>query len=272
MNKINEIVKKVIMLLLVSLRIPDSIACLILFITDGKEVLVANHEDWYASDAEVTFVPASKGKFGMIYFDFASEGTAQGGMNTAGLFFDGTATPRAPYPENQRKKDCNCYIWTKILQECATVEQAIQYAKTYRIPEIERVHVLFADSAGHSAIIGVYDGKLQVKRNSHNDKFSHQLLTNFNITNPSYGGEKPCKRFQMADAMLKTDSSATIQNLTNILSKTHQDSLTVYSNIYNLTKKEVYVFSKRNFSRPLRIDINNELSKGKHSILVTQLK
>src|SRR5690348_14665012 len=102
-----------IMLLLVSLKLPEAFACLILFITDGREVLVANHEDWYASDAEVTFVPASKEKLGMVYFDFASEGTAQGGMNTAGLFFDGTATPRAAYPDNNRKKECKGYIWTK---------------------------------------------------------------------------------------------------------------------------------------------------------------
>jgi len=263
--------KKVIMLLLVSLKIPDGLACLILFITDGKEVLVANHEDWYASDAEVTFVPASPGKFGMVYFDFASEGTAQGGMNTAGLFFDGTATPKASYPDNSLKKNCNCYIWTKILEECSTVEQAIQYAKTYRIPEIERVHVLFADSSGHSAIIGVYDGKLQVTRNPQSAKGSHQVLTNFNITDPSYGGELPCRRFQTAEAMLKSDSSATVENLTKILSKTHQDSLTVYSNIYNLTKKKVYVFSKRNFTRSFRIDLEKELSKGKHSVLISQL-
>ena len=110
-------------------------ACLILFITDGKIVLVANHEDWYARDAEATFVPSHDNKLGMLYFDFASEKTAQGGMNTAGLFFDGTRTAYAPYPANNKKIDCSCYIWTKILGECSTVDQAIEYIEKYKIPE-----------------------------------------------------------------------------------------------------------------------------------------
>lgn len=259
--------KKILLLFLLSFNMVRVFACFILFITDGKEVLVANHEDWYAQDAEVTFIPPVDKKFGMLYFDFASEGTAQGGMNTAGLFFDGTATPKISYPANQSKKDCRCYIWTRILEECATVEQAINYVQQYRIPEIEQVHVLFADSLGHSAIIGVYGGKLQVHRNKKN----YQLLTNFNITNPSYGGEPVCRRFTTAEAMLKKDSSATVENLKNILSKTHQEKLTVYSNIYNLSKKEVYVYSKINFTNAVKINLVEELKKGKHSIAIDQL-
>ena len=98
--------KKLVLIALLSLNVPYSFGCLILFIKEGKNVFVANHEDWYAQDAEITFIPAAKGQLGMMYFDFISEGTAQGGMNTAGLFFDGTATPRAVYKENQLKEDC----------------------------------------------------------------------------------------------------------------------------------------------------------------------
>lgn len=259
--------KKLMLTILLSLNIFYVFACMILFITDGKEILVANHEDWYDQDAEVTFIPAGDNKLGILYFDFASEGTAQGGMNTAGLFFDGTATPRSPYPANQSKKDCYCYIWKKILQECATIEQAIKCLEQYRVPEIDRIHVLFADSLGHSAIAGVYNGKLQVHRN----KKRYQLLTNFNITNPSNGGEQECRRFKMAETMLKTDSSATVENLRNILSETHQGKLTVYSNIYNLSNREVYIYSQVNFNRVARINLAEELKKGKHSVAISDL-
>jgi choloylglycine hydrolase len=259
--------KKGLLSLFLLLNIHTVFGCLILFITNGKEVFVANHEDWYAQDAEVTFIPATGNKKGMLYFDFASEGTAQGGMNTAGLFFDGTATPKAPYPANQSKKDCNCYIWTKILEECTTVEEAIKYVQEFMIPEIEQIHVLFADSLGHSAIIGVYEGKLQVHRNTHN----YQLLTNFNITNPAYGGEPVCRRYTTAEAMLKADSSASVENLKAILAKTHQENLTVYSNIYNLTRREVYVYSKTNFTARVKLNLDEELKKGKHAVLIAQL-
>jgi predicted choloylglycine hydrolase len=254
--------KKTILIGIFCLPLFRCLGCLILFLTDGKQVFVANHEDWYAQDAEVTFIPATPESMGMLYFDFVSEGTAQGGMNTAGLFFDGTATPEAAYPANKSKKDCKCYIWKTILQNCTTVEEAIRYVEQYRIPELERVHIMFADKQGHSAIIGVYDGRLQIHRNNK----QYQLLTNFNITNPSYGGEPNCSRFSTAEQRLKKDSSATLENMRDILSQTHQGELTVYSNIYDLTKGEVYVYSKTNFLKGIRFNLAAELKKGKHSI------
>ncbi|MES1214733.1 MAG: hypothetical protein ABUT20_04375, partial [Bacteroidota bacterium] len=119
--------KRILLTIGLLCSLADVFGCLILFITDGKTILVGNHEDWYAQDAEVTFIPAAGKKYGMIYLDFASEKTAQGGMNTAGLFFDGTRTPFAPYNENDSKEDCKCYIWKKILEECATVDEAVNY-------------------------------------------------------------------------------------------------------------------------------------------------
>lgn len=242
-------------------------ACLILFITDGRNILIANHEDWYANDAEVSFVPAEGKGYGMLYFDFASEKTAQGGLNTAGLFFDGTRTPFAPYPANQSKPDCHCYIWKKILAECSTAEQALSYIRKYRVPEIEDVHILLADRTGNSIVIGIYNDSLQVHRRRKN----YQLLTNFNLTNPSYGDEPACTRFAKADSMLSADSAATVDNLEKILSQTHQGALTVYSNIYNLMTGEVYIYQKANFRKKVKLNLANELKKGKHVVRIAAL-
>ena len=250
--------------------LPTAFGCFIMFLTDGKNILVGNHEDWYARDAEISFIPANGKKMGMVYFDFASEKTAQGGMNTAGLFFDGTRTPNAPYADNNNKKDCRCYIWTKILEECSTVEQAIGYLKKYKIPELEDIHIMFADRLGHSAVAGVYNGELQV----HQRKGNYQLLTNFNPSNPSYGGEAFCTRYAAADSMLRADSSATIENIQKIFTKTHQEDLTIYSNIYNLSTGEVYIYSlytRNNFTNKIKMKLVDELKKGRHSILLTTL-
>ena len=262
--------KKVIITLGFFCFFSSAFGCFIMFLTDGKTVLVANHEDWYARDAEVTFIPASGKKYGMLYFDFASEGYAQGGMNTAGLFFDGTRTPNAPYPDNNTKQDCHCYIWKKILEECATVDQAIVYVQKYKISELEDIHVMFADKSGHSAVVGIYKEQLQIHRRTAN----YQLLTNFNLSNPSYGGEPVCQRYAAADSMIHLDSSVTINNVQKILSHTGQEELTVYSNIYNLTSGEVYVYSvytRRNFTKKVKINLVNELIKGKHSIRIKNL-
>lgn len=262
--------KKVILTVTATFLFSTGFSCLILFLTDGKNILVANHEDWYARDAEVTFVPASPKKFGMVYFDFASEKTAQGGMNTEGLFFDGTRTPNAKYPLNNQKKDCHCYIWTKILEECKTVDDAINYVQTYRVPELEDVHIMFADKYGNSAVIGVYNEQLQVHRRMGN----YQLLTNFNLSNPSYGGEPKCSRYATADSMLHVDSSATIANLEKIMSRTNQEDLTIYSNIYNLSTGDIYVYSlytRNNFTNKVKLNLATELKKGRHTLLIKKL-
>ncbi len=150
------------------------------------------------------------------------------------------------------------------------MDEAIAYVKKYRAPEMEDIHVMFADKKGNSVAIGVYDGTLQIHQRAGN----YQLLTNFNLPNPSYGGELKCMRFAAADSMLHIDSSATINNVQKILSQTNQDELTIYSNIYNLVTGEVYVYSlytRKNFTNKVKINLNNELKKGRHAIKVISL-
>ena len=158
-------------------------------------------------------------------------------------------------------------MWTKILAECSSVEQAISYLERYRIPEMDRVHIMFADSLGKSAVIGVYNGKLAIHKNSNR----YQLLTNFNLSLPNDNKERLCSRFNKAKSLLNEDSSATVTNLKKVLSKTHQEGLTVYSNIYNLTKREVLVYMKRDFTREVKINLSEELRKGKHSVRIFDL-
>lgn len=263
-------IKRILLSALTLLPVSAALGCFIMFLTDGKNILVANHEDWYARDAEVTFIPASGKKMGMVYVDFTSEKLAQGGMNTAGLFFDGTRTPNAPYQDNDKKKDCHCYIWTKILEECTTVDQAIEYIKKYKVPEIEDIHIMFADRKGNTAVVGIYKDSLRVHRRGRN----YQLLTNFNPANPSAGGEPFCTRYAAADSMLQLDSSATIDNVQKILAQTSQDALTIYSNIYNLTTGDMYIYSyytRNNFTRKVKLNLATELRKGRHSVPITQL-
>jgi len=242
-------------------------SCAIFVITDGETVLVGNHEDWYAQDAEITFTPVENGKYGTIIFDFASEGWAQGGMNTEGLFFDGTATPEVAISQED-KEDCDCYIWEKILADCANVEEAVAMVKKYKVPAFKAVHILLADKTGNSVIIGAYKGELFFE---YRDDEDFQVLTNFNIADATYGGEPLCTRFATAEMMLMENSAPTIENARQVLENTHQGELTVYSNIYDLTNGEVYVYSKTDFTKSHRFNLETALQKGKHSIAIAEL-
>ncbi len=235
-------------------------ACLILVLTTGNHVLVANHEDWPARDAEIVVHAPATGRYGFVGFAFASDGHLQGGLNTAGLFFDGTATPFVPLDFGQ-KPAFRGSIWQAALERCATVDEALDFLQRYRLPDLERVHITLADKGGASVVLGAYDGKVVIHKRAGR---SVQLLTNFNLSNPEYGNEPVCERYQTATTMLATDSSATLANATRILAQTHQGDLTAYSNVYDLTTGDVWTYQHRDFSRAVRLTVGQAIKKGSY--------
>jgi len=52
---------------------------------------------------------------------------------------------------------------------------------------------------------------------------------------------------------------------------THQNELTVYSNIYNLTSGEVYVYNRADFTKSAKFNLSAELKKGRHVVSIPSL-
>jgi hypothetical protein len=242
-------------------------ACFILFIRDGENILVANHEDWFASDGAVRIVPSSAGKYGSVIFTFASEGWAQGGMNEKGLFFDAARTPYQEITFENDKRKTDTYLWQMLLDKAATVREAIAIIKDYQVPELSEATIMLADAFGDAALIGVHDHKLDIR------PVTGQTLlqTNFNQWHPELGDEPTCWRFDAAQKHLIQSPEATIDNVSSILRKTHQDSLTVYSNVYDLKNKIVYTHNRRNFSNPIIIRLPEMFVHGDCLMLLDSL-
>ena len=242
-------------------------ACFILFVRDGENILVANHEDWFASDGAVRIIPPSPGKYGSVIFTFASEGWAQGGMNEKGLFFDAAHTPHQEITFENDKRKANAYVWQMLLDKAATVSEAIAIIKDYQLPELSEVTIMLADAFGDAALIGVHNHKLDIR------PVTGQTLlqTNFNQWHPELNDEPMCWRFDAAQKHLIQSPEATIDNMLSILRKTHQDSLTIYSNVYDLKNKIVYTYNRRNFSNPIIIRLSEMFIHGDCLLLLDSL-
>ena len=83
---------KILALTLLVLMFPTFIqACTVVIAWKGDRVWVGNNEDWFDLDAKYWYEPAGKKEtYDAVFFGFKGEGKfAQGGMNEAGLFFDG---------------------------------------------------------------------------------------------------------------------------------------------------------------------------------------
>ena len=231
-----------------------------------RSTLHEHDAEFFSCDARIKFVPAGKSQYGLVAFDFESEGLIQGGMNTEGLFFDGTATPFVPLDFTGKEEFKGTDFWLALLQTCRSVQDAINFIKKYKVPDLEKVHIFLADKSGQSVIVGAYDGVLTFTPRVGN----YQVLTNFNITDPEYGGEQPCPRYGKANEILVANGKATIETVKKVLENTTQGKLTVYSNIYDLNTGSVTIFSEADFSKSRTYNVSAELSNGPHATLITE--
>jgi len=248
-----------IVLLVLSLLFSYSAdACFILFLKDENNILVANHEDWFADDAAIKINPPLQGRYGSVIFTFLTEGWAQGGMNEKGLFFDAAQTPYQEISFGRDKTTPKNYPWQEILDKAATVREALEMLNRYALPELSEATVMLGDATGDAAIIGVHNNEMDIRPLDER----YLIQTNFNRWHPELNNEPKCERYQKAEQIVSGRSDVNVATMRTILEQTHQDSLTVYSNIYDLKNKTIYTYNKRNFSDAIITNIPDIFKYG----------
>jgi penicillin V acylase-like amidase (Ntn superfamily) len=108
-------------------------ACTVFLLTDGKQVLFCNNEDWINPNTRVWFVPAGPDYFGAVYVGF-DNGLCQGGMNTEGLAFDAVAGYKEIWEPSADQKPVRGLSTQRMLETCATVDAAIAFYQAHREP------------------------------------------------------------------------------------------------------------------------------------------
>jgi len=237
-----------------------SLPCTIFSVAHGRKVLVGNNEDAsYSFPDKMWFVPAIDRAHARICFGWYC--FAQGGMNDQGLFMDWAVTPNAGKKSDKPPFEGN--IVERVLANCATVEEAVTLFRKYAYPGND-AHFLIADRAGSSVVGEWIDGQFKPVRKSG----PYQLITNFLLSDPQRGNY-PCSRHATASKMLDNSGKVTVQDCAAMLKATSADWTdgdsrggTKYSNVFDLANREIYVYYRRNFDKPIRINLAKELRKG----------
>lgn len=219
---------------------------------DGT-MLACNNEDfsYSISNTMIVTAPGDRG-YGRICFYNLSY--IQGGMNEHGLFYDGASCPPSEIPNDSNKENLNFNLGDLVLAECASVDEVVEFFENYNIPNGFYDHLLFADSTGASAVFEWVEGELHIIHKSQNEKY--QVVTNFWLTNPSLGGY-PCERYNTVTDMLQSQTPS-LETCAAALNSTKQnwgEGGTLYSNIYNLSEKEIYVFNRGRMDEACMIDM-----------------
>lgn len=249
----------IIALITMSFLLTSSLyACTAFCISQGDSVLFGNNEDWKNPNTKVWYEPPEKGRYGRVYFGFDNF-RPQGGMNERGLVFDGFATTPNEVKNSLDKPVYEGNLLDKFMSECATVDEVLELLDKYNLKFMEPAMYFVADERGDSAII---EGDEVIRKQGR-----YQIITNF-YQSQVRNGEITCDRYRIADAMLKGTEEISVDLCKRILAATHNEGATptLYSNVYDIKNRVVYLYHFHNFQNEVRIDFNAELARGRHSV------
>ena len=235
---------------------PDQ-GCSVIYATDGELMLGGNNEDYYNPLTKVWFIPGEDGAFGRVYFGF-NDYHAQGGMNDQGLFFDGLGLEDTFPVATEGKEHYQGNLADRAMRECATVAcVADLFERTYA-HEAWWWQYLFGDTTGESAIIEA--GTIIRQRGG------YQVATNFSqSTTPPE--ESRCWRYRTATEILEGMETLSVEAMRDLLDAVHQSgpAYTLYSNVYDLKNRLVYLYLFYNYEDPVVLDLEEELARGYHA-------
>lgn len=248
----------------------NATACTIFSAIDKNgHVWAGNNEDnIFNFNPYLTVVPGSDSTFGYMFFTNTKRSNEfmQGGVNEAGLFYDGNSVPPSTYKDYDKKKDYpggNSAMLIYIMQKCKTAQEVIALFEKYRMPGLEGGQMHFADKYGSLGII-VADSMWITKAN-------YQVSTNYNLCHADKD-KKTCWRFQIAERILTTKEPG-LDSFREICDSTSQKKIasTIYTNIHDLNTGDIWFYFGMNFNNAYKTNIKDLLTKGKRSFPVYDL-
>ena len=249
--------------------------CTIFCFSKGESVFFGNNEDWKDPNTFLWVKPPSDSTLGVVYLGFENL-FPQGGINEKGLAFDANALPGIKLMEHpELLKPYQAIVNTYIMQKCATVEEAIEMARSYDWSQsfggILRGQFLLADASGSDE-----HGEIVFTRKPQGD--GYLISTNFNRAYPEnkFGSGK-CWRYNtasnMLDALMKEDNIS-VDLLVNILNAVHVQGKTLntlYSNIFDLQQGVIYLYYWHQFDHPVSIDVSECMASISEPVRIESL-
>jgi len=255
----------------------NALACTVFNCNRGNKVLVGNNEDWkYSTDVEIWFVSSTAKRYGRVCFGWNQLfffRQAQGGMNDQGLFFDWAMCPKSDPPKFSFKKKIAWFsLPDNLLAECATVDEAIAWLKQYHLSI--HSHIMLVDRSGNSAVVEWVDREFKILKK----KEDCQAITNFWLSHPALGNY-PCLRYNKVMEMIENGKKISVEDFTSILkivstylrTEDGNEYGTIYSNVYDLSNGDVYIYYKRDFENTIKVNLESELKKGNHTYKLRSL-
>jgi predicted choloylglycine hydrolase len=257
---------------------PRVTACSVVYYVDkhsGKIYVVNNEDYWYDVDAYIQIIPASRKHLARLWYGW--DHFAQGGVNEAGLFFDGALTPEQTIPDGYGSPKNN--LGDEILKRCRSVEEALLFLEELKIA-LTDAHMMIGDRTGNAVVLEWVDGQRKVIPVSNNKL----IMTNF-LLSDTLRGNFPCYRFESIETRLtqleETEEPATLKSVGNALGgaiqvpgkdKSGRVGGTLYTSFIDLSEMQFVLVYKLDNQKLTHLDLANEFaSKRKQKIKLQEL-
>jgi len=241
--------------------------CSVFTISKGDQVFFGGNDDYILPDSYYWVDPGSANQYGVIWI--GKPDNVQQGVNEKGLAYDANGLPRIevnPHSERERVGGDYSNYPIRIMHECATVEEVIEWVNSHQRHPYMHDQLQFADATGDAVIISAgKDGEIVFTRKPAGD--GYLVSTNFNVANPSNGFGYPCWRYDTASGQLQElvdqDNDLTAQDAASVLDAVHVEegsSWTIESMVADLPNGIVYLYYFHQFDKPLVLNVADELA------------
>lgn len=243
-------------------------------ITRHGRTLIGGHEDSWSINARVRFVNGREGELGAVYFSHYNGSPLrrmndQGGMNEAGLVFDGFAVPVSDLRPQRGKPIADIHaLVDKAMRTCRDVHEAAALFTGRNWGMLNGGMLFFCDRTGDYLVVEadtLFSGDA-----------STLALGNFRVSQCTDLDAVPIERYQRGRRMLATSPDTSLAWCTALLDSMHacRSKLgegTLYSFLADPANGRIHLFFYHDFTHRITYDLAAELAKGDHELEMASL-
>jgi hypothetical protein len=239
-------------------------------VTINGKTYLGNNEDSWRTGSRISFINAPAGKLGALYMSYGDM-FPQGGMNEAGLAFDGLTIYKEAIKINPLKKNVTNFseFVRGIMQNCKTVEDVIAYANRYNRHIIPNGELFFADKSGQYLIMEPDTMLL-----GNDDKY---IIANFCPSITPEHERLNWSRYRRGRGFINKHRSdnggeyclALVDTMHECREKLGDG--TMYSSVADLHEGSFSLYFYHDYTRVVKFNLANELAKGDRVIELTSL-
>jgi len=241
-------------------------SCSMFKLTMVGKTMVGNNEDYWNPNSRIWFEHGDVNEYGAVYVGYDNF-WPQGGMNQAGLVFDGFSMDYLPILDTLGKKSLDANFLKDIMKKCAVVEDVKRYFSQYNLHGLETSMFLFIDKTGKYLVV---EGDELIIGNDQS-----YVLTNFYPSLIKDEKEIEIPLYHKGKRFLESKKDTSISFCASVMDTMHQErnwgAGTMYTTIYDLKEGAIYLYFFRNYTQVVKFNLNRELEKENHCLVIPEL-